>query len=105
MTARVAKRSAAFNNAAGVADSLPRTAAKLAYYQALMLAYGLVGRCAQVRSGFKRRSLQQSIAGLLQLSGPLTAFVQPCCQSIQLQQLARALWSCPSVHSCCGHCY
>ena len=47
MIGRVAKRSAAYNNAAGVADSWARTAAKLAYYQALKMAYGFAGRCTQ----------------------------------------------------------
>ena len=31
--------------------NLPRTAARLAYCQALMLAYAIVGECAQVCSG------------------------------------------------------
>ena len=49
MMSRVARRAAAYNNAAGVADSWPRTAAKLGYYQALKLAYGFAGRCTQAR--------------------------------------------------------
>ena len=61
MMSRVARRASAYNNAAGVADSWPRTAAKLGYYQALKLAYGFAGRCTQAR---RASALRQAVGAL-----------------------------------------
>ncbi|KAK9800825.1 hypothetical protein WJX73_002899 [Symbiochloris irregularis] len=85
MLTRVYNRESLYNNSAQIASSLPKSLAKLMYYYAFALAYGLAGSFAQVVMVNSSWTNDHIAALWWRLKPPLTVY--PPCDTTTLQKL------------------